>query len=208
MAIVISKHYTGSKPIGNGIIKMLPSANTPDYSFDDWYINPNLSEVNGYEIKYWKIHNNQIKLMTESEQNLVNSYVEASLKPSISLIGFEENNDVCSTTSTNPQNKLTLTIDNLINGAQYKIWWYCELGTYRRNEAYMNITINNNIIAQSTKSIYVHNYNNMLVYEAVSGANIIDNISGTNIIKLNYCDLEWGGSSVYIRNAKIGCMRV
>lgn len=45
-----------------------PSVNTPDYSPDEWLINPDLSQVAGIAQMYWKIVDDQVVPMNDTER--------------------------------------------------------------------------------------------------------------------------------------------
>lgn len=51
----------------------LESVNTPDYSETDWVINPDLANVAGYPVKYWKCIDEEVFLMSEEEREVVDS---------------------------------------------------------------------------------------------------------------------------------------
>ena len=49
------------------------SVNTPNYPESDWIINPDLSQVEGYESKYWVLNGDSILLMTQAERDAVDA---------------------------------------------------------------------------------------------------------------------------------------
>ena len=66
MAIVVNKETLALKR----------SVNTPDYSPDEWIINPVLPNC---ESKYWKILNNEVLEMTQDEKNIVDQNINDAL---------------------------------------------------------------------------------------------------------------------------------
>lgn len=61
----------------------LRSVNTPEYSADDWIINPNLSAVKGYPEKYWAIDGNDVFLMDKTERATVDAEELAAAKAAV-----------------------------------------------------------------------------------------------------------------------------
>jgi len=53
----------------------LESVNTPDYNEAEWLINPSLSNVIEYPVKYWKAVGDEVFLMSETERNVVDSLI-------------------------------------------------------------------------------------------------------------------------------------
>jgi len=49
------------------------SVNTPDFPESEWIINPDISVVDGWSRKYWKIEGDSVLLMTDSERAAVDS---------------------------------------------------------------------------------------------------------------------------------------
>jgi hypothetical protein len=69
---------------------VIASGNTPDYSEDDWLINPDLSSVAGVEQKYWKVAGGQVVEMNTGEKAVVNAinsqlYIESVIRNSITF---------------------------------------------------------------------------------------------------------------------------
>jgi hypothetical protein len=60
------------------------SVNTPDYSTDDWVINPDLSGVEGVDCKYWKVTGSPpdgvVEEMTQGEKDAVDAAELAAAK--------------------------------------------------------------------------------------------------------------------------------
>lgn len=63
----------------------LKSVNTPDYSTTDWIINPDLSRVVGVPVRYWKITEDLVSEMSETEKQDVDAKLELSRINSISI---------------------------------------------------------------------------------------------------------------------------
>src|SRR5690606_13245757 len=121
MANVVNKIFTGSLPIGNGEIVLFKSVNTPDFDSELWIINPDLSLVDGYSKKYWKLDGYNVIPMTFDEQVLVDGYYNNSFNKDILLIDYVESSNTQSTTSTNPQEKLSLIANNLNYNEKYEV---------------------------------------------------------------------------------------
>jgi len=51
--------------------QFIQSANTPDYSVDDWIINPDMSAVAGVAQKYWVIAGDAVSEMGQSAKDVV-----------------------------------------------------------------------------------------------------------------------------------------
>lgn len=49
------------------------SVNTPDYPVDAWIRNPDLSEVEGVDPKYWKISGDLVQEMSQAEKDVVDA---------------------------------------------------------------------------------------------------------------------------------------
>lgn len=62
--------------------ELIESANTPDYPADDWIINPDLSEVEGFDRKYWKVDQNRVVLASELERAAIDEAEAAAAKES------------------------------------------------------------------------------------------------------------------------------
>lgn len=198
MAIVINKLLTGSLPVGTGTIQIIYNVDAADYSTDEWLINPDLSSVENYHINYWKIVNEIIVLMTDSEQNGVNIYLESSYSPN--FVGFVESAIQSGTTSTNGQIKLILESE-FFAGKKYKIDWYCELGSSKNNKTVgCKLFLNNTKIAENYKLI-INNDN----FESFHGFYYSNNLNGVNSFCMKYYNDNTllGLGSVYIKNAKI-----
>lgn len=52
-------------------LEIRQSVNSPDYSTDDWVINPDLSVVAAVPRVYWKVSNNDIVEMSQAEKDAV-----------------------------------------------------------------------------------------------------------------------------------------
>lgn len=60
--------------------ELIESANTPDYPVDDWIINPDLSEVEEFDRKYWKVDQNRVVLASELERAAIDEAEAAAVK--------------------------------------------------------------------------------------------------------------------------------
>ena len=58
----------------------LESVNTPDYSTDDWIINPDLSILEGVPKRYWKVVGDNVLEMDQSEKDVVDLAVNRAAK--------------------------------------------------------------------------------------------------------------------------------
>ena len=65
----------------------LSSQNTPDFSPVTWIINPDMSEVEGFQDKYWIITGDIVTLMTQIERDAVDAAEAAALVLSHRSIG-------------------------------------------------------------------------------------------------------------------------
>lgn len=61
MATVVNRNTT----------ELLTSINTPDFSVNDWIINPDLSLLDNVPHKYWKIDGDNVVEMNQSEKDAV-----------------------------------------------------------------------------------------------------------------------------------------
>jgi hypothetical protein len=86
MASVIHKTDRDS----SGALIQLFSVNTPDYSTNDWVINPDLSAVQGVEKKYWKVTGNSVVEMNTGEKSTVDSNELTAAKTARKLALREE----------------------------------------------------------------------------------------------------------------------
>jgi hypothetical protein len=50
-------------------LELIESVNTPDYSTQDWVINPDLSPVSGVPVKYWKLAGDVLSEMSQAEKD-------------------------------------------------------------------------------------------------------------------------------------------
>ncbi len=80
MAVVVNKFKTGTPPVGNGKVVVDRSANTALFSTSSWFINPDLSAVDGVHLKYWKITSGSILAMTDADKLSIRT-AEAVAKP-------------------------------------------------------------------------------------------------------------------------------
>lgn len=71
--------------INKSTLQKIESVNTPNYSSEDWLINPDLSNVEGVDKKYWKIENDQIVEMDQAEKDIVDSAELAAYKKNKNL---------------------------------------------------------------------------------------------------------------------------
>lgn len=55
--------------------RLLRSVNTPDYSVDDWIVNPDLSAVAGQPARYWAITGDVVSLMDQAARDQVDADV-------------------------------------------------------------------------------------------------------------------------------------
>lgn len=62
--------------------ELIESANTPDYPVEDWIINPDLSAVDGFDRKYWKVDQNRVVLASELERAAIDEAEAAAAKES------------------------------------------------------------------------------------------------------------------------------
>jgi hypothetical protein len=62
------------------------SVHTPDYSSEDWIINPNMSAVSSVNSKYWKIVGDNVSEMSQSEKDTQ----DASDLPAYKTIRYAE----------------------------------------------------------------------------------------------------------------------
>ena len=69
MANVISK----TPNISGVIYEYKTSVNTPDYSTDDWLINPDVSGLSSVEKKYWKVSGSDVVEMSAGEKDTVDA---------------------------------------------------------------------------------------------------------------------------------------
>ena len=56
----------------------LASANTPDFPVSDWIINPDLSAVRGFDLRYWVISGDAVSLMSPAERDALDAARETS----------------------------------------------------------------------------------------------------------------------------------
>ena len=67
-----------------GALIYLESVNTPDYSTDDWLINPDLSGVSGVAEKYWKVTGTPpggaVEEMNQSEKDAMDATLLVTAK--------------------------------------------------------------------------------------------------------------------------------
>lgn len=54
-------------------LQYLQSVNTPDYSAEEWIINPDLSAVAAVDQRYWKLVGDQVVEMTQAEKDAVDA---------------------------------------------------------------------------------------------------------------------------------------
>lgn len=59
--------------INKTTFQYIASVNTPDFDSSDWLINPDLSAVVGVPKKYWKVENDSVVEMDDSEKAQVNA---------------------------------------------------------------------------------------------------------------------------------------
>jgi hypothetical protein len=70
--------------------QILKSANTPDFSENDWLINPDLSSVTAVPEKYWKVVDNAVVEMSSEEKAVVDAaaaqaYIESVIGSAIAF---------------------------------------------------------------------------------------------------------------------------
>jgi hypothetical protein len=61
----------------------LQSVDTPAYPVIDWIIDPNLSAVTGFDVRYWKITGNVVSLMTLAERTAVDTAINNANRDAI-----------------------------------------------------------------------------------------------------------------------------
>lgn len=59
--------------INKNTLQYLKSVNTPDYTEEDWIINPVLPDC---DKKYWKVKNNKVVEMTIAEKKTINDNIK------------------------------------------------------------------------------------------------------------------------------------
>lgn len=107
------------KVINKTTLQIIDSVNTPDYSSQDWLINPDLSNVQGVAEKYWKIVNDEVVEMDQSEKDAVDAAELAAYKKAKNLIidaktkeliesGITYNNTLFSSSETAQNNWLAM----------------------------------------------------------------------------------------------------
>lgn len=60
--------------------RYVQSVNTPDYSNISWIINPDISLVISYPIRYWKVTGDIVSLMNKSQRDAVDAEISATEK--------------------------------------------------------------------------------------------------------------------------------
>lgn len=70
------------------------SVNTPDYPADAWIINPDLSEVEGFDRKYWKIDADKVVLASEAERVVIDQAEEEARKNAVVDATLDENTTI------------------------------------------------------------------------------------------------------------------
>lgn len=66
--------------VNKATLEYRTSVNTPDYSTDDWLINPDLSAVRDVEQRYWKLNKGAVVAMTEAERAAVDAAQVGAIK--------------------------------------------------------------------------------------------------------------------------------
>lgn len=70
------------------------SVNTPDYPTDAWIINPDLSEVEGFDRKYWKIDADNVVLASEAERAAIDLAENEAMKSAAVDAMLDENTTI------------------------------------------------------------------------------------------------------------------
>lgn len=71
MATVVNKSKTGTYPVGTGTVVIKRSVNTAIYSTGSWFINPDLSAIEGIRPKFIKISGSAIVPMTTEDERSI-----------------------------------------------------------------------------------------------------------------------------------------
>jgi len=102
----------------------LLSVNTPDYSIEDWIINPDLSALEGVPQKYWKISGDTVVEMDQSEKDIV----DLNIQTGIILTEYEvfQENDI-ETSNLDWQTILEINPENNFLYGKYQINWSANL---------------------------------------------------------------------------------
>lgn len=54
-------------------LQYIESVNTPDYPTSDWIVNPDMSNVEGVPLKYWKLDGTDVVEMSQAEKEAVDA---------------------------------------------------------------------------------------------------------------------------------------
>lgn len=63
--------------------RYLKSVNTPDYPPADYIINPDMTAVQGFHWRYWKINGDAVALMTQAERDAVDAALVEQLRDGV-----------------------------------------------------------------------------------------------------------------------------
>lgn len=94
-----------SRAINKITLEYLESVHTPSLN-DDWVINPDLSNVNGIDKKYWKMVGDLVEPMTQEEMSIVDSLILDA--PILRIFEKDEKEFVFRTYATVSKNTLYL----------------------------------------------------------------------------------------------------
>jgi hypothetical protein len=126
--------------------QLLNSINTPDYSEDDWIINPDLSAVENIPVDYWKIEGNSVIGMNESEKEAIDNSKVSSLKAQkLNQLDIDTTSFITSKYSLERQNSLQLLRGdaraegktNRFNYIQQVVIWVNSVLEYHYTVVYM-----------------------------------------------------------------------
>lgn len=79
-----------ARVINKNTLQIIDSANTPEYLDGNWIINPDLTNVNDVPVQYWKVSNDVVVEMDQSEKDVVDSlYLQEAIKSRINEVDIK-----------------------------------------------------------------------------------------------------------------------